>query len=648
MEVVPEMNPPAIPNPLRRTGSNKKPRLAKAGSDNSLASFANRPHTRPSYKPPDIATQIGTPHKISIPHSVPTKGSARRSTDSLPLLKRKGSPQASPRLDLTRSQPDLRISKSDAGSPSTRNFDQLVDFNFSVENVPSFDFSSSFYYPHDEPSGMSAYHMTSPTEISAFDTPVDEFPSQYQDNNPYAGFEHQSMNASSSGEASEIGDYMPQAYSRPQLSTANSEESARQFSPTPYSRMPPSMPSEESIASRMSPSSIGSILRNRPQNLSSDESIASRLSHPLQIGSAQSLSHGITDDTVGGLFAPTHYQKIGATLSANVSSEESLGQMSPPIRPTISKDVSPVNQPFNPPTHVPLEPLDKSILPPTSSPKVGQLERHPTTPFQQGAPLPRSSPKQPHAFPDQLAFPNYSAPQNAPEQPSPLRATELTPTEFGRAPQNMPDQPSPLRPTELTPAEFGRGSLSNPDAGPFGGHRLSIHDRPMPNHVGGSSESVPQLQSPGLGGTTEDFTQHGFSIQDAHRLAHPGSTDRIEHLNRHGSFGGHSGSVHDAPRFAHSQVAASNTGGGSPTAGNQMGVDLFAQHPLSVQDAQRLAHPTAPSVATSGLTNPQTFNFDANHVNEEAQIVWSSERASNPSDSPASYVSQQEVEGNVF
>ena len=640
------MNPPAIPNSLQRTTSNKKPRLAKAGSDNSLPSFANRAHPRPTYKPPESASQLGS---ASIPHSVPTKSSARRSTDSLPLLKRKGSPQASPRLDLARSQPDLRISKSDAGSPGPRNFDHLggpLDFNFSVENVPQFDFSSSFYYPQDEPPGMTGFNMTSPTEMSAFDTPIDEFSSQFQENNPYAGFEQQSLNASSSGEASEVGDYIPQAYSRPQLSTANSEESNRQFSPAPYSRMPPSMPSDESIASRMSPSSYGNILRNRPQNLSSDESIASRLSHPTHVGSAQNLSHTISDDNVPGLFSPNPYHKIGQSLSANVSSEESLGQMSPPSRPALSNDVSPVNQPFNPPKPPPMEPLDKSILPPTSSPKVGHMDKYPTSPFQPNAPPPRSSPKQPHAFPEQVPLMNYNAPQNAPEQPSPLRVTALTPAEFGHSSQHMHEQTSPLRPTELTPAEFGRASLSNPDAGPFGGHASPVQDLQLRNQVGDSGESATPLQSPALGGTTEDFTQHGFSFHVARRLAHPGSIDSIEHLDRSGNFGGPGMSLQDAQRYANSQHSPTETRG-SPTAGNHMRSDAFVQHPMSVQAAQRLAHPIAPTHPTSGLTNPQTSQFDANAF-EEAQNVWATGHASSPSDSATSYVSQQEVEGNVF
>lgn len=225
LEPVPEVDLPSPSMPIRRTSS-KKPRLAKAGSDNSLTVFANG-HHKPTHKHNDSAHQHGMPYKIPIPHSVAGNADvARRSTDSLPLLKRKGSPQ----MDFPTFPEGRRMSRSEHGSPLPRQGDQLppLDYSFPLNESPSFDdyFPSQYYAPQSEAPPLSAGLSMSPTtDWGSMDLPGGLSAAYNQTSFP--AFERPPLTTSSSGTSggiSSISEFGPQSPSRPELSTSSSDD----------------------------------------------------------------------------------------------------------------------------------------------------------------------------------------------------------------------------------------------------------------------------------------------------------------------------------------------------------------------------------------------------------------------------------------
>ena len=225
LEPVPEVDLPSPSMPTRRTSS-KKPRLAKAGSDNSLTVFANG-HHKPIHKHNDSAHQHGIPYKIPIPHSVAGNADvARRSADSLPLLKRKGSPQ----IDFPSFPEGRRMSRSEHGSPLSRQGDQLppLDYSYPLNESPSFDdyFPSQYYAPQNEAPPLSAGLSMSPTtDWGSMDLPGGLSAAYNQPS--FSTFERPPLTTSSSGTSggiSSISEFGPQSPSRPELSTTSSDD----------------------------------------------------------------------------------------------------------------------------------------------------------------------------------------------------------------------------------------------------------------------------------------------------------------------------------------------------------------------------------------------------------------------------------------
>ncbi|KAL9101505.1 MAG: hypothetical protein Q9163_003231 [Psora crenata] len=197
LDPVPEVDLPVKP-PRRRTSS-KKPGLAKAGSDTSLTVFANG-HHKPIHKHNASAHQCGMPYKIPIPHSVHGNADvARRSVDSLPLMKRNDEPRtesvSQSDVDLsnieaepvaeTVSQPQQRLSTSEHGSPLPRRLkDELPPLDFTYQQIKksSMDdcIQSPFYPPPDDKPVLSAgLSMTPSFDWSAFDLPTEIFSTAY-------------------------------------------------------------------------------------------------------------------------------------------------------------------------------------------------------------------------------------------------------------------------------------------------------------------------------------------------------------------------------------------------------------------------------------------------------------------------------------
>ena len=214
---VPEVDLPLIP-PIRRTSS-KKPRLAKAGSDSTMPQFTNG-HHKPMHKHNDSAHTLGMPYKIPIPHSVAGNADvARRSTDSLPLLKRKDSPHTK----ISIPQRGSRLSKSEHGSPLPRGKDSLppFDFNFPLcEGIPSYDdyFQPPFYTSQDVPPVSAGLSMSPVADWP----PLMDLSAIYQTPS-FNDYERPAVATSSSGDGSDVSDYIPHSPTKPELSASTTE-----------------------------------------------------------------------------------------------------------------------------------------------------------------------------------------------------------------------------------------------------------------------------------------------------------------------------------------------------------------------------------------------------------------------------------------
>ena len=238
--------------PPQRSTSSRKPRLLKADSDNSLTVFTNG-HHKPVHKHNDSAHKCGLPYKIPIPHSVPGNDAARRSTDSLPLIRKKEEAHSQLHDSISSAQQDVRRVRSENGSPER----STARFRDSNGDLPPLDLSYSGYesvqghYPEDysqSPRSFENYYSTSQEELpalsagmnmptvdwSAVDLPLDgAYSAAYSQPPSYASFEHsnvgqQGLNTSSSGELSEVDDYIshnPHGQSlRPELASTSAEE----------------------------------------------------------------------------------------------------------------------------------------------------------------------------------------------------------------------------------------------------------------------------------------------------------------------------------------------------------------------------------------------------------------------------------------
>ena len=215
---VPEADPPVIP-PIRRTSS-KKPRLAKAGSDSSMTVFANG-HHKPTHRNNASAHTCGVPYKIPIPHSVAGNADvARRSAESLPLLKRRNSPRTDT-LNLNRGS---RLSKSEQNSPLPRDKSSLpsLDFTFSPgDNAPVFDdyFQTPFYTSPDIPPLSAGMSMPPAAEwILPLDVSNIYHPPSFTD------YQRPALTTSSSGEHSDVSDYVSHTSAKSNLSPSKPKE----------------------------------------------------------------------------------------------------------------------------------------------------------------------------------------------------------------------------------------------------------------------------------------------------------------------------------------------------------------------------------------------------------------------------------------
>lgn len=238
LEPVPEIDMASIPS--RRSTSTTKPRLLKAGSENSMTVFTNG-HHKPVHKHNDSAHKCGLPYKIPIPHSVPVNEYARRSTDSLPLIRKKEEAHSQLHESIRSAQEDARLVRSEHGSPEPR-----ARFRDSVGDLPPLEmypFENGGQYAEEysqSPGGFENYY-TGPEEPPMLSAGVNmpivdwgdmgTFSTSFSQPPSYASYDHSNvgqpaLTTSSSGDISEQDDYVSHGRSllRPDLASTSAED----------------------------------------------------------------------------------------------------------------------------------------------------------------------------------------------------------------------------------------------------------------------------------------------------------------------------------------------------------------------------------------------------------------------------------------
>jgi len=327
LDPVPEIDMAAIP--LRRSISTTKPRLLKAGSENSMTVFTNG-HHKPVHKHNDSAHKCGLPYKIPIPHSVPGSEYARRSTDSLPLIRKKE--EAHPQLheSIRSAQEDARLVRSEHGSPEPR-----ARYRDSVGELPPLNL-----YPYENgagqyteeysqsPGGFDNYY-TGPEEAPMLSagahTPnvdwsdMGTFSTSFSQPPSYASYDHSNvgqpaLTTSSSGEISEQDDYVShgQGLLRPDLASTSAEDvSYNRLSSTSFSSL--QQPSALSSGS-LNDLDYGAFLHKTASPSEFEEPVAGGseafVRHGFTVHDAQKLAHPETPtEAMGGLSLPPHSEQ---------------------------------------------------------------------------------------------------------------------------------------------------------------------------------------------------------------------------------------------------------------------------------------------------------------------------------------------------
>ena len=347
LDPVPEVD--SIPVLSRkRTTSASKPRLLKAGSDNALTVFTNG-HHKPVHKHNDSAHKCGLPYKIPIPHSIHGNADiARRSTDSLPIIRKREESHSQLQESIASAQQEPRRVRSEHGSPEAgavlfreNNDLPALDLSYVAPSLTGgissqFEdgylqspqpYDNTYYTASEDPTGLNSVVDWSALELNgaysaAFSQPP-SYASYDQSNVAQSG-----LTTSSSGDVSESGDYVshnPQQSSlyRQDLAAATSAEtrSLNRLSSSSYM----SMPQMASLSTSNAPELTGSTqdLTTPPQDLDSDfhRTTASPTEfeetgglhsdawerHGFTVHDAQKMAHPETPtEAMGGLSLPVH------------------------------------------------------------------------------------------------------------------------------------------------------------------------------------------------------------------------------------------------------------------------------------------------------------------------------------------------------
>ncbi|KAL8872366.1 MAG: hypothetical protein Q9174_001994 [Haloplaca sp. 1 TL-2023] len=233
LDSVPETGLPKTSGSLR----SKKPKLQATNSDSSIAHFSNN-HHKPIHKYNDAHNHMGAPYRVPIPHSIRgNRDVPRKSTDSLPLAQSLDY-TPSPFQDMfTFGQQDLRQVRSEQGSPQPKSMPRFsgldsplppLDLSYSYTDpvgspLPNDYFTDPYpprknfdpYLPlnDDAPVISPGFSMRGPDEFGSLDFSL-AHASPYSEPQSHQNFEpnyvaRPPLTTSSSGEISDLDDYMP-------------------------------------------------------------------------------------------------------------------------------------------------------------------------------------------------------------------------------------------------------------------------------------------------------------------------------------------------------------------------------------------------------------------------------------------------------
>jgi len=192
-------------------------------------------HHKPAHKHNDMAHKCGAPYKIPRSHTIHGHSDmAQRSMDSLPLTASADPAPSQIHDSILSAQRDVRLSKSEHGSPRPKSGSNIERLNSSLPpldlSLPAFENLTgqqslrvngttgldSYYSPSEfEPLTFSAGLSMPPVDWSAFDLPLDTaFSASYSQPPSYASLDHSNigqsgLTTSSSGEISEVEDLRP-------------------------------------------------------------------------------------------------------------------------------------------------------------------------------------------------------------------------------------------------------------------------------------------------------------------------------------------------------------------------------------------------------------------------------------------------------
>lgn len=306
-----EISPPPTMGP-------RKPRLMTAQSETSLTVFTNG-HHKPVHKLNDAAHHCGIPYKIPIPHSVPAnsemvKESARRSTDSLPLPRTMEQAPKQLQESISSAQQEVRLVRSEHGSPKPRALPRYKGVDGSITpldlSYPSFNHGLPDEYSYPSSNGYDPYFssqedapvlsagLISPVEDwSAVDLPLHNgaFSATYSQPASYTSFDHNvgqpGLTTSSSGEVSEVDDYISHYPLKREQVTATSPEvsdsSAYRLSSTSsYMSIPQT--------SMLSDSSLNNHEMDAYLHATASPTELEKSEYPGPLGSGTFSSHGFT------------------------------------------------------------------------------------------------------------------------------------------------------------------------------------------------------------------------------------------------------------------------------------------------------------------------------------------------------------------
>ena len=346
LDPVPEIDVPEIP-PSPSSTDRRKPRLSTTNSESSLSTKAGS-HPKPAHKHNDAAQKCGLPYKIPRPHTIHGHSSiAQKSMDSLPLLRTANESRSQMQDSIFNPQQDLRLVRSEHGSPDLRSVPNMDLFNGQVPPLnltysnfnnftaspigedynaqPSNAFESYFATPEEQP--FYSAGLGTAVDWSALDLNNGAFSSSYSQPPSYASFDHSNvghpgLTTSSSGDVSETDDCMLHyglpSPTKPEnnhyttsVSDSGRTESYRLSSASSYLGLPQTSMLASAGVDSLDIDSYLPVATTSPASLDehsggAPNDLETLTRHGITVQDAQKLAHiGVPIDAMGDLSLPT-------------------------------------------------------------------------------------------------------------------------------------------------------------------------------------------------------------------------------------------------------------------------------------------------------------------------------------------------------